>query len=333
MRGREEMSILCIHKNLLAVQKLRLAKLSQANSEVSSNLSAVDKIDAKKSCFHVFVKGYNSYTLFYDNEDKVYFLSVLDEAAQKTQAKISAFILMDNHFHLQVTTSHLSDMMNILLFRYSHRFKRKYGFDGPVFKCPFGRSQIFSYLLAKENLLYILSNASRERTCANHRDYIWSSYNSHPEVIHLRKNGMLPLLGKTYSSVETDSRDVVNPYPRDPLPTPKRRIGKLPSAKKIAQNDVSQILKVDTSFMISAFRNFEDFDYTIHSYEPLNSKKNKKFVKLTPDSDIISFLMNLLGGRMLSSLTSYERSQIIQILNIEKRATRRQISSIMRMSY
>ena len=178
---------------------------------------------------------------------------------------------MDNHFHIQIVTSKLSYLMKNVLSRYSCRFRRKYGIQGPVFKSPFGRSQIFSYLLAKENLLYILSNASRENICDTHRDYIWSSYNSHPKIVHLRKNGMLPLLGESTKSTNMDVYDSTNSSSQTPLQVIKRRRGKLPSAEMIAQNDISIVLEVDISFMIAAFKNLEDLDYSIHSYEPLNS--------------------------------------------------------------
>lgn len=81
----------------------------------------------------MFVRGYNSYTLFYDNEDRVHFLLILDQEDKKRQAKILAFILMGNHFHLQIVTFQLSILMRITLSKYSQKFNNKYGFKGPVF--------------------------------------------------------------------------------------------------------------------------------------------------------------------------------------------------------
>ncbi len=374
MGRRVQMSISDIHNNWVAVQKLRLAKLSRISPVILSESVTINKSQAKQVCFHVFVRGYNSYTLFYDNEDRVHFLSILDDEAQKKQATILAFILMDNHFHLQVVTYQLGVLMKNTLSRYSSRFRRKYGLEGAVFKKMFGRSQIFSHLLAKENLLYILSNASRENICVNHREYIWSSYHSHPEVIQLRKNGFLSLLGENKvdnkASNKLDNRplskvDNNQDYSlynnscanfKFPLPILKRGRGRLPSAEKIAQNDVSRVLKVDTSFMVSAFKSLEDFDFLIHSYEPFNKRqfntqssamqvfnqensnlqfndfpKSNKLVRLTPDSEIIDFFMLLLDGRKFSCLSSSEYSMIMKKLKSKKNATYRQIFSIMRV--
>jgi len=343
MKGRVNLSISCIYNNWIAVQKEKLTKLSRHTSNVSGNLSVANKNQVEEGCFHVFVKGFNSYTLFYDNEDRVYLLLFLGEAVKRTEAKIMAFILMDNHFHLQVVTSQLSNLMRLTLYRYSGWFRRKYGIEGPVFKRPFGRSKIFSYLLAKENLLYILSNASRDYMCATHRDYIWSSYNSHPEVISYRKNGMLPLLGESKSSkkLKNVTGSHSNLSERIPLPIPKRGRGRLPSPEIILQNDITQVLKVDISFMVSSFKDLEELDYSIHSYEPLRNKllnggthnvvKNNSFRKMSLDSEVIELFMELLNGRKFSSITSNEKEQIIRKLKKEKGATHRQVSSIMRI--
>ena len=70
---------------------------SALTSEPSASSSPASSGPAQ-SVFHVFVRGYNSYTLFYDNEDRVHFLLILDEEAKRRETRISAFILMDNHF-------------------------------------------------------------------------------------------------------------------------------------------------------------------------------------------------------------------------------------------
>jgi len=380
MRRKKDLSISSIYTTWVAVRNAKLAKLPKNNFNVSCrrpiindlkakerfkgksmlgsnnkfkqnfNCSSKDAVNnqSKQGVFHVFVRGYNSYTLFYDIEDRVQFLLILDEEAKKRATKISAFILMDNHFHLQVITSQLSSLMSKVLSRYSRRFRKKYELIEPVFTRPFGRSQIYSSLLVKENMLYILSNASREHMCPTHRDYFWSSYNTHPEIIQLRAKGMLPLIGKA------KNRDSYLNN-RTPLPIPKRCRGSLPSSRMVANNDINQIIEVDTSFMIDSFKNLQDLDYSVHNYKPLRSqlthnqkidnknhnavcnsnsqnlRGNNNFYKTTPDSEIIDLFINLLDGRKLTSLNSNERSQIIAKLKRDKKATKRQIYSIMRI--
>lgn len=156
MRGGEKLSIAYIHKNWISIRNKKTSQsLPRQNSKGSSNSSNLSKVNKKLSqevCYHVFVRGYNSYTLFYDIEDRVHFLSILDEEAKKACAKIMAFILMDNHFHLQVFTSQLSDLMGMTLQKYSVRFKRKYGIDGPVFKKTFAEFKTMPRVFAETKM-------------------------------------------------------------------------------------------------------------------------------------------------------------------------------------
>jgi len=72
MKGKVELSISYIHKNWVAAQKIKLAKLSRPNLETTSKLVIAHKGQTKEGRFHVFVRGHNSYTLFYDKEDRVH---------------------------------------------------------------------------------------------------------------------------------------------------------------------------------------------------------------------------------------------------------------------
>ncbi|MDD2583850.1 MAG: hypothetical protein PHE99_02765 [Bacteroidales bacterium] len=316
-----------INKNVCERNKIEKGKIKKGK---------IENKETEEKCFHVFVRGYNSYSIFYNDEDRVHFLLILDEETKKREARISAFILMDNHFHLQIITSQLQEIMRGTLYRYSRRIKKKYGIEGPIFNKNFGRSVIYSYLLLKENLLYILSNASRENICPTHRDYLWSSYNCHPEVIHLRSIRMLPLLEKTVTK-EISGQNF--------LPEPKKRRGPAPSKERIAKTDISRVITVDESFMIKSYKNLEELDLAIFTYTPLKKqlKKPNPFYehrnnyrpsnwvhKVTPDYQITSLFLELLNGRKFNTISERELIQIANILRREKRATNRQISNTIR---
>ena len=115
------------------------------------------------------------------------FLIILNGEAVKNKSQISAFILMDNHLHLQIKTENLSSLIKCVLSRYAIWFNNRRGWKGPLFEKPFGSSPIHSSMLMKNNILYILSNALRERISIYPEDYLWSSYhfgfNSTPSEI------------------------------------------------------------------------------------------------------------------------------------------------------
>lgn len=148
----------------------------QKSKRSSQGLKKKKRQRPQSGIFHVFVRGTNHKVIFYDNQDRSFFLLILNEEARKLASKISAFILMDNHIHLQLSTDNLTPLMKGVLSRYAVWFNNRRGWKGPLFEKPFGSSQIFSRLLIKENILYILSNSIREGICKNPEDYVWSSY-------------------------------------------------------------------------------------------------------------------------------------------------------------
>ena len=58
----------------------------------------------RKECstniYHVGLKGENSQTVFFDNEDRVQFLQTLSYSSEKYESGVAAWVLMSNHIHL-----------------------------------------------------------------------------------------------------------------------------------------------------------------------------------------------------------------------------------------
>lgn len=99
--------------------------------------------------FHVYIRGTNHKIIFYDNQDRSVFLIILNGEAVKNKSQISAFILMDNHLHLQIKTENLSSLIKCVLSRYAIWFNNRRGWKGPLFEKPFGSSPIHSSMLIK----------------------------------------------------------------------------------------------------------------------------------------------------------------------------------------
>ncbi len=51
---------------------------------------------------HVYLRGNCRYNVFYDDKDRIEFLIRCNNVAHKYDTKILAFVLMDNHVHLQL---------------------------------------------------------------------------------------------------------------------------------------------------------------------------------------------------------------------------------------
>ncbi len=133
--------------------------------------------------FHVWFRGCNRYTVFYESEDFVGFLERCNSAAIKHKTAITAFVLMDNHVHLQVFTNNLNGFMLSLLISFNMWYNKRKSMSGQVFTSPFSSSPLVSPNMLLFNYLYILSNPVRAGICADAREYRWSSY-------HFTKRGL-----------------------------------------------------------------------------------------------------------------------------------------------
>ncbi|MFA7181108.1 MAG: hypothetical protein WC077_08165 [Bacteroidales bacterium] len=126
--------------------------------------------------FHVWFRGCNRYTVFYESEDFVGFLERCNSAAIKHKTAITAFVLMDNHVHLQIFTNNLNGFMLSLLISFNMWYNKRKSMSGQVFTSPFSSSQLVTPNMLLFNYLYILSNPVRAGICADAREYRWSSY-------------------------------------------------------------------------------------------------------------------------------------------------------------
>lgn len=88
---------------------------------------------------HVMNRGSRRYDVFIDDEDRHFFLRATHEATARVEADLVAWCLMDNHYHLLVycKSGGLSRAMQRLGSRYTKKFNRDHGFDGPLFRSRF----------------------------------------------------------------------------------------------------------------------------------------------------------------------------------------------------
>lgn len=130
----------------------------------------------QKGFFHVWFRGGNRYNVFYEEGDYIGFLERCKTSATKNKTAITAFVLMNNHVHLQVYTHTLNQFMKSLLISFTQWYNNRKDMDGQVFKSPFSSSPIYSRSALERNLLYIFTNPVRAGMCLTVEDYKWSSF-------------------------------------------------------------------------------------------------------------------------------------------------------------
>lgn len=140
---------------------------------------------------HIILRGNNRSTIFYNDEDRRFFIECLKEAKEKTKSKIYAYCFMSNHVHLLIepsTEQGLGNMIQSLGRRYVQYINKTYKRTGTLWEGRFKSSVVSKdeYLLACSR--YIELNPVRAKIVKHSKDYLWSSYGSKAEG---RKNTLL----------------------------------------------------------------------------------------------------------------------------------------------
>jgi putative transposase len=130
------------------------------------------------AAYHVMNRGHNRETVFTDDADRRYFLSLLQRYRQRDGFHLYHYCLMSNHFHLLLQLDNpkrLSSLMAGMLLAYVHYCHRRYGFVGHLwqgrFKSPLVQRE--DYWLSCGG--YIERNPLEVGLCVVPWEYEWSS--------------------------------------------------------------------------------------------------------------------------------------------------------------
>lgn len=127
--------------------------------------------------YHIILKGIDGQTIFYDDQDKKFFLKQISITKKEFNYNIYAYCLMVNHVHLVIRSEDalLATLMKSLQVRYVNYFNKKYKRTGTLMQNRFKSKNV-------ENIEYFLKvcryvhrnpeNAGIMKT----QDYEWSSY-------------------------------------------------------------------------------------------------------------------------------------------------------------
>ena len=85
--------------------------------------------------YHVILRGYAGQDIFFSDEDRTYFYSLLAEGVDRFGCRIHAFCLMTDHVHLAVQVGELplSRLMQNISFRYTRLITAARNVPAPYF--------------------------------------------------------------------------------------------------------------------------------------------------------------------------------------------------------
>ncbi len=176
------------------------------------------RIDLPNYWYHLIFRGVNKENIFISDEDKYFFLSILNKLVIEYSIKLSSFSLMDNHGHLMLFRETLSlyKFMHRLLTTYSIYFNKKYERVGHLLQDRFKSIIVLDERHILNLLKYIHLNAVKAHIVENPDDYPFSSHGFYcgeksPVTLYKlpyfnTKNGVT--LYKNFMSIDTLEKDI-----------------------------------------------------------------------------------------------------------------------------
>ncbi len=165
--------------------------------------------------YHITSRGNDQKAVFKSKRDREKFLEYLEIATERYNARVHAFCLMGNHYHLLLETpsANLPQIMRHINGAYTTYFNIKRARSGHLFQGRYKAILVDKDTYAKELSRYIHLNPVRAHMVKAPQDYPWSSYNAYigqcapPEW--LRRDFILAHFGKRRTTAQKNYRDFV----------------------------------------------------------------------------------------------------------------------------
>ncbi|MGF1547173.1 MAG: transposase [Thiotrichales bacterium] len=161
------------------------------------------RLEFPGALYHLTARGDRREAIFFDDDDRDEFLTVLGDVCRRFNWVVYAYCLMPNHYHLFVETvdGNLGRGMRQLNGVYTQRINRRYTLSGHLFQ---GRYK--AILVQKDTYLlelarYLVLNPVRVGLVSDPAEWPWSSYRATvgevPPPAWLDAKGLLAHFGRT----------------------------------------------------------------------------------------------------------------------------------------
>ncbi len=167
---------------------------------------------------HIIQRGHNREPCFYDEDDYRCYLDDLQEAANRNQTQIHAYVLMTNHVHLLATPESpygITHMMQDLGRKFVRYMNDRYHRSGSLWEGRFKASLVDSEAYLLTCMRYIEMNPVRTAMVLHPGEYRWSSYSTNGAGHATRVVGYHPLylaLGETPARRQNAYRELFRDY-------------------------------------------------------------------------------------------------------------------------
>ncbi len=139
--------------------------------------------------YHLYNRGHDRGLVYHEPDDYLVFLQRLRRYVAESRARIFAYVLMPNHYHLllQALTDDLGHGMQLVAMSYARILHKKTGGRGAVFEGAFKAKPVGEDEYVVQLSAYIHANPVQAGLVARPEDWPYSSY---PEYVGTRKGSM-----------------------------------------------------------------------------------------------------------------------------------------------
>lgn len=131
--------------------------------------------------YHVMLRGVNKQKIFLDNQDRKMFIKILLKSKEKYKYSIYAYILMNNHIHLELMDNDImSNIVHYISSTYAMYFNYKYSRVGHLFQDRYKSKPVENENYLITLLRYIHQNPQKAGIGLVDK-YKWSSYKDYIE--------------------------------------------------------------------------------------------------------------------------------------------------------
>jgi putative transposase len=135
------------------------------------------RIEYPGAFYHVYSRGNQKQPIFYNDEDRFFFIRVLRDAQKRLDAVWCLFCFMANHYHLGLETpaGNLSRIMHFVNSAYTVHLNKKHERCGHLFQGRFKAILVQADRYARTLTKYIHGNPVRKGLLEAPEEYEWSS--------------------------------------------------------------------------------------------------------------------------------------------------------------
>ncbi len=139
------------------------------------------RIEFQGAVYHVTSRGDRRESIFADDEDRLSFLAVVEQALSRFDAHMLAYCLMGNHYHFVLRThqANLSRLMRHVNGVYTQAFNRRHGKVGHLLQGRYNAILVDRDAYLLEVCRYVELNPVRARSVDAPEGWPWSSHRAH----------------------------------------------------------------------------------------------------------------------------------------------------------